>query len=197
MAEPAPIVQVGHPALRQIASAVPREMIATPAFQQLIDIMVATMRKAPGVGLAAPQIGVPLQLIVLEDTAEMVSPMPVEDRDARKRKPFDLVLLINPELTNYAEDKAKFAEGCLSIAGYRAEVERSLAVDVSGLDRDGREVAWRAEGWQARILQHETDHLNGVLYTDLMDPLTLATTDKEPPGMGAAVRDVVTELTAV
>ena len=132
--------------------------------------MVVTMRAAPGVGLAAPQIGVGLRVIVLEDGDTLMSRLKPADRALRERTPFPLTVIVNPVLERGAGDeRATFFEGCLSVPGYRmALVERDLAVTVTGLDGEGAPLRWEARGWPARILQHEVDHLNGTLYVDRM-----------------------------
>ncbi|XP_015871162.2 peptide deformylase 1A, chloroplastic [Ziziphus jujuba] len=134
--------------------------------------MVLAMRKAPGVGLAAPQIGIPLRIIVSEDTKEYISYAPKEDIKAQDRRPFDLLVIINPKLKKKSNRTAFFFEGCLSVDGFRAVVERYLDVEVEGFDRYGQPISIVASGWQARILQHECDHLEGTLYVDKMVPRT-------------------------
>jgi peptide deformylase len=126
------------------------------------------MRKAPGVGLAAPQIGIGLSLIVLEDAEQLMSRLSPEDRAARGRVPFPLKAIANPVLRVVGDAKATFFEGCLSVNGYMALVERALEVEVEGRDERGDPVTWRVSGWPARILQHECDHLAGTLYVDRM-----------------------------
>jgi len=126
-----------------------------PDLQKLLDDMVETMRAAPGVGLAAPQVGVPLRAIVVEFGDE-------EDESV----PPKLFMVLNPEITRTSQEKVKGAEGCLSIPGYAGDVERFEAVTVRGQNRHGQPLRLKAEGWLARIFQHETDHLDGVLFTD-------------------------------
>jgi peptide deformylase len=123
------------------------------------------MRDAPGVGLAAPQIGLPLRMAVIEDAVEM----PEREREA---VPFHVV--INPRLALGAEQVEHF-EGCLSLEGFQAVVPRARAVTVEALDHRGRAVTIKASGWYARILQHEIDHLDGTLYIDRAHTRTLAT----------------------
>lgn len=163
-----PIVQAGTPVLRARAQEVPVEEIGTPAFQKLVADMIDAMRAAPGVGLAAPQIGVGKRVIVLEDRAEYqakLTPMEVQERD---RVPFGPRVFVNPVLRMIGPERATFFEGCLSVNGYVALVERSLEVEVTALDEHGQPVTWRVRGWPARILQHEVDHLDGTLYVDRM-----------------------------
>ena len=123
--------------------------------QILIDDMVETMRVAPGVGLAAPQVGVSKRVIVVEFGNE-------DDESIPKQ----LYALVNPEIVSQSEETILGIEGCLSVPEFIGEVERAQVVTVRGQDRHGKNVKIRAEGWLARIFQHEIDHINGVLYTD-------------------------------
>ncbi|KAJ3701997.1 hypothetical protein LUZ61_005702 [Rhynchospora tenuis] len=161
-------VKAGDPVLHEPAQEVAKEEIGSEKIQKIIEDMIAVMRKAPGVGLAAPQIGVPLKIIVLEDTKEYISYARKEEIEFQDRRPFDLLVILNPKLRNLSDKKAIFFEGCLSVEGFRAAVERYLEVEVSGLGRDGQPIKLEARGWQARILQHECDHLDGTLYVDKM-----------------------------
>ncbi|KAL6568064.1 Peptide deformylase 1A, chloroplastic/mitochondrial [Orobanche hederae] len=112
-------------------------------------------------------------IIVLEDTKEYISYAPKQETEAQDRRPFDLLVVINPELKKKGGRTAFFFEGCLSVDGFSALVERHLEVEeVSGFDRDGQEMKVYASGWQARIFQHECDHLNGTIYVDKMVPRT-------------------------
>lgn len=168
------IVQAGHPVLRAAAAPVPAEMLGTKWLRDLVSSMVLAMRKAPGVGLAAPQIGVGLSLIVLEDAEALMSRLSAEERAARGRAPFPLKVIANPTLTTHGEARATFFEGCLSVPGYMALVERDSEVEVSGVDERGDPVRWRVAGWPARVLAHEVDHLRGTLYVDRMISRTLS-----------------------
>lgn len=150
------IVTVPNPVLRAKAKKV---RSVTPEIGQLIDDMVETMRQAPGVGLAAPQVGTGLRVIVVEYGE------PSEDPEAEPKPP-KLYAVINPEITRQSNEAALGTEGCLSIPGYVGEVERKETVTVKGLNRHGREFKLKAKGWLARIFQHEIDHLDGVLFTD-------------------------------
>jgi len=150
------IVVLPNPVLRAKAKKVPT---VTPQIQTLIDDMVDTMRQAPGVGLAAPQVGVGLRVIVVE-YAE-----PSEDPEAEPKPP-KLYAVVNPEITRQSEATVLGNEGCLSIPTYFGTVERREVVTVKGLDRHGRAFKLKAKGWLARIFQHEIDHVNGVLFTD-------------------------------
>ena len=128
--------------------------------QALVNDMIETMREAPGVGLAAPQVNVPERLIVVEYAEED------EEAEDQPEKPKKLFVLINPEIVKKSEEMLMGVEGCLSIPGLVGEVERHALVQVKGLNRHGTPMKVKAEGWLARIFQHEIDHLNGVLFTD-------------------------------
>lgn len=171
------IVQVGDPVLRQQARALTQSEIHSASIQQLIELMRETMYDAPGVGLAAPQIGLSLQVAVIEDKAEYTAGSPVDRLKERERNPVPFHAVINPRLTLHQEEMPEFYEGCLSFSGYVAKVKRARRVTVHCLDHRGREQMIEASGWYARILQHEIDHLQGTVYVDRMDPRTLATVE--------------------
>jgi len=126
-----------------------------PELQTLIDDMVETMRVAPGVGLAAPQVGISQRIIVVEFGDE-------EDEEA----PTKLYMVVNPEVSRFSNELVNGVEGCLSIPGFVGEVERSESVTVKGQNRHGKPFRLKAKGWLARIFQHEIDHVNGILYID-------------------------------
>lgn len=155
------IVRLGHPALRAPAEPVKTEAIAGPEIQTLVDDLFETMRDAGGVGLAAVQVGVPLQVFVYVAV----------DPDRRPDGDGEAKTLINPMVEPVGGEMEYDWEGCLSIPDLRGLVPRHPAVRVWGLDRHGRPVAYRAEGYEARIVQHEFDHLNGVVFLDRMRDL--------------------------
>ena len=175
-----PVVQAGHPVLRAVAELGDPARLGSRDVQALVHTMVAVMRAAPGVGLAAPQIGVPLQVIVLEDAEALMSKLTPAERAARGRVPYPLQVLVKTKLRPIGAERATFFEGCLSVKGYMALVERALEVEVSGLDEHGKEVTVRVSGWPARILQHEIDHLRGTLYVDRMLTRTLCCNEEAP-----------------
>jgi peptide deformylase len=149
--------------------------IRSKDIQDLIEHMRDTMRDAPGVGLAAPQIGESLQIAVIEDKAEYQKGLTAEQLSERQRFPVDFQVIVNPQIELFAPANVSFHEGCLSIPRLMAMVERSRSVRVTCLDEHGEQRVIDAAGWYARILQHEIDHLNGRLYTDIMRPETLTT----------------------
>lgn len=124
----------------------------------LVDDMVETMRDAPGVGLAAPQIGISERVIVVEFGSEA-------DEDA----PSKLYAVVNPVIVRASADKVIGVEGCLSIPGLVGDVERSTSVVVKGQNKHGQKIKYKLSGWVARIFQHEIDHLDGILFTDLAE----------------------------
>jgi peptide deformylase len=167
-AEKLKIVQAGNPVLRQRARALGAAEIRGREIQQLIESMRTCMHEAPGVGLAAPQAGLALQLAVIEDRAEYHKDFPESQLLERERRPVPFHVIINPSIVETGEEKAEFFEGCLSLSGFSALVTRARAVRVHCLDERGRPKMIEASGWYARILQHEIDHLHGTLYIDRM-----------------------------
>lgn len=162
------IYQTGQPILRKRAKVIGKDTLAAKPTQELIDLMIATLRDSPGVGLAAPQIGEPLRLFIVEDLAKYHGHAPKELLKAQAREPIALKVFVNPELEVIEQDEALFFEGCLSVDGYVAAVPRAKSVRIKALDRHGKPITYTAHGWFARILQHETDHLNGSLLIDRM-----------------------------
>ncbi|MDQ0869351.1 peptide deformylase [Arthrobacter sp. V1I9] len=156
-----PIVQAGHPALRQRAAAFDGQL-SDDELERLITLMRQVMHEAPGVGLAAPQLGIPLQLAVMEDQYD-VDP---EAAALRRRSPLDFLAVLNPRYTPLGPGVASFYEGCLSLNGLQAVVARHENVLLEFQSPDGAAIQREFSGWQARIVQHETDHLQGVLYVD-------------------------------
>ena len=171
------IVQAGHPVLRQHARSLTPGEIAGKEIQTLIESMRKTMYDAPGVGLAAPQIGQSLQLAVIEDRAEYHKDFSAEQLRERERRPVPFHAIINPRIMEKSDDVAEFFEGCLSLPGFSALVPRARTVRVEFLNERGMKETLEAAGWYARILQHEIDHLRGTLYIDRMDSRTFGSLD--------------------
>jgi peptide deformylase len=171
------IVQVGEPVLRQRARPLLQEEIALPETQQLIAWMHETMRDAPGVGLAAPQVGLPLQLAVIEDRPEYSNDIAADRLRERERQTVPFQVLINPSIVEQSEEQVEFFEGCLSLSGFSALVKRSRQVAVEYWDEGGQPRRLEAQGWYARILQHEIDHLYGRLYIDRMESRSFMSID--------------------
>lgn len=170
------ILQVGEPVLRQQALPLTTEEIKSPKIQQLIELMRATV-DGSGVGLAAPQIGEPLQLAVIYDKPEYTKNISAEQLALRERVPIPFHVIINPKITVTLDEKIEFFEGCLSVAGFISLVPRYLAVTVECLNENAEPVVINASGWYARILQHEIDHLHGNLCIDHAVPRSLMTVE--------------------
>jgi peptide deformylase len=169
------IEQIGSVVLRQNARSLSKEEILSPEIQDLIRNMKETMRKAPGVGLAAPQVGKSFQLIVIEDMDH--SHLTAEQISERERSKVPFHVLINPVLHVEEKEMASFFEGCLSVSGLLGIVPRAKAVRVEALNENAQPYEIKAKGWYARILQHEIDHLKGVLFVDRANPRTLVRED--------------------
>ena len=163
--------------MRKQAKALTPDEIRSRETQELIEWMRETMYDAPGVGLAAPQIGLGLQLAVIEDKPENMKDAPADFIKERERKPVPFHVLINPRISLQGPADIEFFEGCLSLAGFTALVPRARKVKVECLDHKGNPRTIEASGWYARILQHEIDHLAGTVYVDRMYPRTLMSVD--------------------
>ncbi|MEU6355852.1 peptide deformylase [Streptomyces sp. NPDC047072] len=166
---PLPIVAAGDPVLRQGIQMYDGQLDAV-LLSRFVSALRLTMHAAPGVGLAAPQVGVPLRIAVIEDPA----PVPEEVRVARGRVPQPFRVLVNPSYEPVGTARAAFFEGCLSVPGWQAVVARPAEVRVRGEDEHGHPFDDLFTGWPARIVQHETDHLDGTLYLDRADPRSLS-----------------------
>jgi peptide deformylase len=173
------IVQAGEGVLRAEARPLALDDIRSDAVQQLIVSMRETMQDAPGVGLAAPQVGLSIQLAVIEDRAEYQTGVPPEVLAERERTVVPFHVIINPRLTLLGDERVGHFEGCLSVTGYAAMVPRARRVRVECLDERGERRVIEASGWYARILQHEIDHLGGTLYVDRMDTRSFMTQDNQ------------------
>jgi peptide deformylase len=166
------IITEGHPTLRKVAKKVTPRELADPIFQQLIDDMFETMYEAPGIGLAAPQVDVGKRLFTID----------LRD-DEPEHGPF---VVINPKFT-VVEGEVEATEGCLSVPGMVGEMTRYERVVCTALDRDGKKITLAGEGLFARCLQHEMDHLNGILYIDTAKNLREAVTEEEVAAAEAAL----------
>ncbi|VFV29884.1 conserved oligomeric golgi complex [Lynx pardinus] len=166
------VCQVGDPALRAVAAPVEPAQLAGPELQRLVQRLVQVMRRRRCVGLSAPQLGVPLQVLALEFPEALFRACAPRLREARQMEPFPLRVFVNPSLRVLDSRLVTFPEGCESVVGFLACVPRFQAVQISGLDPRGEQVVWQASGWAARIIQHEMDHLQGCLFIDKMDSKT-------------------------
>jgi peptide deformylase len=150
------IITLPDPVLKRKARAV---STFDKNLQTLLNDMVETMREAPGVGLAAPQIGLSERIVVIEYFEK-------EENEEKEDAPKKVWAIINPEIVHASEERLMGVEGCLSIPGLVGEVERHAEVHVKALNRHGKPMKVKAKGWLARIFQHEIDHINGVLFTE-------------------------------
>jgi peptide deformylase len=146
-----PVIKMDNPLLHQRAKKVRK---IDSSIQELIDDMVETMHGVEGVGLAAPQVGVPLQVVVIQ--------IPEDE---------EIITLINPEIVKTSEDTEMMTEGCLSLPGYRGEVKRFTSVTVKARDSQGKPIRVKGEGLLAQVLQHEVDHINGVVFVDHLESM--------------------------
>ena len=158
------VARMGHPVLRTKARALTADEIRSPRVQQLIDDMFETMREYQGIGLAAPQVHVGLRLFVAGVPPKSTDDEPADD----EREEVPLMALINPEVTPIGRETVEDWEGCLSIPDVRGRVPRARQIIARGYDRTGKRVELRVSGFTARVIQHETDHLDGILFFDRM-----------------------------
>lgn len=170
---PAPIVLLGDPVLRRQSEPYDGQ-VDEQTLTAFIALLRRTMEAAPGVGVAAPQVGVPVQIAVLQDPANL----PPEYAEARDRYPLEFFAAINPSYHPATARRVGFYEGCLSMPGYTAVVNRALSVDATYDDVSGKRTYRTFTGWQARIVQHETDHLHGTVYVDKLEPGSLSTQEQ-------------------
>lgn len=166
------LLQVGENVLRTPARELSGDELRGRDIQELIEHMRETLRDAPGVGLAAPQVGEGIQLAIIEDLPEYSRNLTPEQIADRERRPVPFHVIANPTLTLVGEPDVEFFEGCLSLTGYTALVPRYRSVRVDCLNEHGEPKTIHASGWYARILQHEIDHLHGTLYIDRMESRT-------------------------
>lgn len=151
------VARMGHPILREIAAEVEVDEIATPRFQDFVDSMIETMHEYDGAGLAAPQVHVAKRVVVME----------VADNPRYPDAPsIPLMVLINPSIQFLTEERIDIVEGCLSIPDMRGVVPRISEIELKALDREGEKIEGRFAGFPAAVVQHECDHLDGVLYID-------------------------------
>ena len=164
------IVQLGNPALRQVADPVDVNQIQSDEIQNLIDDLIETMRHANGAGLASTQIAVPLRICVIE----------VNKNPRYSYKPdIPLTVLINPKVTFLTEERINVYEGCLSVPNMRGKVDRCPEILIEGFNREGQSVSFISKGISAGTFQHELDHLDGLVFTDRMkDASSLTTIDE-------------------
>jgi len=173
---PLAIVQAGAVGLRRPSYPVDPRAIGSTELAQLIDALHAGLAATPGVGLAAPQIDIPLRVVLVQDPPEFHARVSEARLAELERGAVEPYVLINPELEAVGDERRTFFEGCLSVDGYCALVERARTVRARWLDPEGVHHEAQVSGWHARILQHEVDHLNGILYVDRMFTRSFMTT---------------------
>ncbi|XP_006612329.1 peptide deformylase, mitochondrial-like [Apis dorsata] len=166
------ICQVGNPVLRQKTSFIDEKIIQTQEFQKILDHLYKLLKKHDTVGLAAPQIGLPWQLFAIEVTEESVKCIHPYIRKCYDIIPYPLTYFINPKMKIINSEEIVHFETCASIHCYYAEVPRPKEVQIEALNKFGEPFSMKAEGWLARIIHHEMDHLKGHLYTDRMFPFS-------------------------
>ena len=160
------VARLGHPVIRTPAEAVPKETITSAQMQRFIDEMIETMHEYDGVGLAAPQVHVSKQIAVIEVA---------ENRRYPGEGPIPLTVLINPKILSASKKQVADWEGCLSVNDFRGRVPRAESLEVEAYNRQGEKVKWRAQGFFARVIQHECDHLAGKVFLDRMPDLSTLT----------------------
>jgi peptide deformylase len=160
------VARMGHPVLRQTAEPVPPDQIASPDMQRFIDDLIDTMHEYDGAGLAAPQVHVSKQIVVIK---------PGGRRQELSPPDAEIIVYINPEITTLTEDMDEDWEGCLSVPGLRGRVPRYTKIRIRAYDRHGKRLDLVAEGFAARVIQHECDHLWGKLYIDRIRDTTSLT----------------------
>lgn len=173
------VARLGHPVLRQIAEPVSPDQITTPGVQQLIDDMIDTLYEYDGAGLAAPQVHVSYQIVVMEVGKNPRYP---------EAPSIPLTVYINPEITPLTEDTDEDWEGCLSVPGLRGQVPRYTKIRLRAYDRQGERIDFVTEGFHARVIQHECDHLQGKVYLDRMRDMSSLTFIEEFVKYGARER---------
>ncbi|HEX3426432.1 MAG TPA: peptide deformylase [Acidimicrobiales bacterium] len=188
------IFQAGAEVLRRPARAVDPRAIGSADLDELIAALRTGLVEAPGVGLAAPQIGVGLRVVLIQDPAANLAHVAPERLADRERTPVEPYVLINPEVEAVGDERRTFFEGCLSVDGYCALVDRARTVGVRWLDPAGERHEAVVSGWHARIVQHEVDHLNGILYVDRMFTRSFMTTQNYASWVDQPLDDVRSAL---
>lgn len=171
------VVQVGDPVLRKVADEIPKNLITSPEIKFLVKQMKNVLDDYSLVGLAAPQVGISLRVFIISFGEHLKEKFTPEIYKAKEMSTLPYTIFINPKLKFVDRKQVVFEEGCASIVGLVAEIARNYSVEVTSLDLEGKEQKHLLSGWNARIAQHENDHLNGILFTDIMDRKTLRCTN--------------------
>ncbi|XP_018328876.1 peptide deformylase, mitochondrial-like [Agrilus planipennis] len=167
------VTQIGDPILRHVAEPVATEILKTPEIQNIIACLKYTLKKYKSVGLSAPQIGSAYRICVVQFSKEHLNAYTQQEQKQKEMYELPLMVLVNPELKITNFNTVTFPEACESIKGFWSNVPRFRAVEVKAFDENGEQINFKVNGWNARIIQHEVDHLNGKLYTDIMDRKSL------------------------
>ncbi|EEZ97665.1 peptide deformylase, mitochondrial [Tribolium castaneum] len=168
------VVQIGDPTLRTVSDVIPRDLIKLPEIKFLINRMKNVMKNHNSVGLSAPQVGVPLQLFLVECNAKHLNEYSPQEQKVKEMKVVPFKVVINPQIKITDYTKLTFVESCASVKGFHAEVPRYKSLKLEAFDEENQKFEMELTGWPARIVQHEVDHLNGKIYTDIMDRKSLA-----------------------
>lgn len=171
------MMHVGNPILRKKSRPVSPDEIKSDEFQSFLRELREVQQTPTGCGFAAPQVGRAIRVLALETRPEAIASVPRDILDEQMNEPFPFHILINPVLTIEDATQAEWFEGCQSIPNMLAAVPRALGLRLDALDEHGEPLTKHARGWYARILQHEVDHLDGILYTDRMLPWSLMTVE--------------------
>ncbi|XP_053595172.1 peptide deformylase, mitochondrial [Microplitis demolitor] len=168
------VCQIGDPVLRSAAESIELEIIRTAEFKKFVDHLIKVMRTYDGFGMSAPQIGVSSQIFVIETTKKQYNEMILEKTAGQPVEEVPLTVFINPTVKVTDFSITQYPECCASICGLMANVPRAKGIQIKALDINGDPFTWDAVGWPAKIAQHEFDHLQGKLYTDIMDRKSLS-----------------------
>lgn len=170
------VTQIGDPVLRRVAEEVPTDMIKSKEVELIVERMIQVLKKYNCVGLAAPQIGLSLRIIVMHFEEKVRKVYTKSEYESRQMSELPLTVFINPEMKVTNFNKKCFPEGCMSVRGYSGDVERFEEVSLAGFNAKGEPTELTLKGWNARIAQHEMDHLDGKIYVDKMDRSTFKCT---------------------
>ena len=162
------VVQIGDPVLREVAKPVDENRLSSSDVQIIINQMRQILKKYDAYGISAPQLGVPICMFAMQVTKHQLNQQDDESLKSTGMVETPFKLFINPEVKNVGNETLVEREGCCSMNGYSAKINRHKCVHISGYNEFGERVTWLAKDWNARIVQHEMDHLNGILFTDKM-----------------------------
>lgn len=168
---------MGDPVLRRVSDPVPEDCLTSPEIKFLLNRLEKVRQDYSLVGISAPQIGINLRILIACFDKEAMKNFKPETIKAKEMTLMPLTVFINPEIQIIDKRKVLFEEFCASFMGYAADVPRAHSIEVTAFDETGKKITKEFSGWNARIIQHENDHLNGIMFTDLMDRKTLRCTN--------------------